>query len=354
MHKAGRRRCRVGGPGGKIHPEETKVKQPIHAGIDVSAATLDVAIERGRGAVWTGSFENTAAGHQRLIRALSKQGRVVRVCLEATGVYHLDAALAMRERGIEVMVANPRATKDFARAQMQRSKTDQTDARSLLEFVRRMEFQVWEPPPRELLELRALSRHLAALATMRAQEKNRRHAIDQVAGLGDPVREAIEEHIEYLDGAIRELQAKALEVVASSPVLEVAFAHLVSVKGIAAASAVAILAELAVLPQDMSAREWVAHAGLDPRRHESGTSVKGPVRISKVGNRHLRRALYMPTIVAVQHEPRIKALYEKLLLRGKKPMQANVAVMRKLLHAIHGMLRNDQHFDGERFFATEA
>src|SRR5262249_36627898 len=126
-------------------------------------------------------------------------------------------------------------------------------------------------------------------------------------GLGDPVREAIEEHIEYLDGAIRELQAKALEVVASSPVLEVAFAHLVSVKGIAAASAVAILAELAVLPQDMSAREWVAHAGLDPRRHESGTSVKGPVRISKVGNRHLRRALYMPTIVAVQHEPRINA-----------------------------------------------
>src|SRR5262249_17492495 len=65
---------------------------------------------------------------------------------------------------------------------------------------------------------------------------------------------------------------------------EVAFAHLVSVKGIAAASALAILAELAVLPQDMSAREWVAHAGLDPRRHESGTSVKGPVRISKVGN----------------------------------------------------------------------
>src|SRR5262249_55372518 len=124
-------------------------------------------------------------------------------------------------------------------------------------------------------------------------------------------------------------------------------------RGIAAASAVAILAELAVLPQDMSAREWVAHAGLDPRRHESGTSVKGPVRISKVGNRHLRRALYMPTIVAVQHEPRIKALYEKLLLRGKKPMQANVAVMRKLLHAIHGMLRTVQHFDGERFLGTE-
>jgi transposase len=332
-----------------------QVKDQIFVGIDVSAATLDVAIDRGRAAVWTGRFENNAAGHNRLIRVLSKKGQAVRVCVEATGVYHLDAALALHgERNIEVMVANPRATKDFARAQMQRSKTDQTDALSLLEFVRRMEFEAWEPPPREILELRTLSRHMASLATMRAQEKNRRHALDQVAGLGDPVREAIEEHIQYLDGTIRELQAKALEVITASPALEAAFEHLVSVKGIAETSAVAILAELAVLPKDMSAREWVAHAGLDPRRQESGTSVKGQIRISKVGNRHLRRALYMPTLVAVQHEPRIKAFYQKLLGRGKKPMQANVAVMRKLLHAIHGMFQNGEHFNGERFFATEA
>jgi transposase len=331
------------------------VKDQILVGIDVSAATLDVAIDRGRGETWTGRFENNAAGHKHLIQMLSKKGQAVRVCVEATGVYHLDAALALHgERSIEVMVANPRATKDFARAQMQRSKTDQTDALSLLEFVRRMEFEAWEPPPREILELRALSRHMAALATMRAQEKNRRHALDQVAGLGGPVREAIEEHIQYLDATIRGLKAKALEVVTASPALEVAFEHLVSVKGIAETSAVAILAELAVLPKDMSAREWVAHAGLDPRRQESGTSVKGQVRISKVGNRHLRRALYMPTIVAVQHEPRIKAFYQKLLGRGKKPMQANVAVMRKLLHAIHGMLQNGEHFNGERFFAKEA
>ena len=328
------------------------MKDRIHVGIDVSAATLDVALDRGRGEVWTGRFENSATGHKRLIKMLSKKGQIARVCVEATGVYHLDAALALQaEPSIEVMVANPRATKDFARAQMQRSKTDQTDALSLLEFVRRMEFEAWEPPPREILELRTLSRHLAALATMRAQEKNRRHALDQVAGLGDPVREAIEEHIQYLDGTIRELQAQALEVITASPALAAAFEHLVSVKGIAQASAIAILAELAVLPKDMRAREWVAHAGLDPRRQQSGTSVKGQVRISKVGNRHLRRALYMPAIVAVQHEPRIKAFYEKLLARGKKPMQANVAVMRKLLHAIYGMLHHDRDFDGEKFFA---
>jgi transposase len=94
----------------------------------------------------------------------------------------------------------------------------------------------------------------------------------------------------------------------------------------------------------------VAHAGLDPRPYESGTSVHRPRRISKVGNRHLRAALYTPALVAIQHQPNVKAFYDKLIAAGKKPMQAVVAVMRKLLHAIWGMLKHDQDFDGNKFF----
>ena len=81
--------------------------------------------------------------------------------------------------------------------------------------------------------------------------------------------------------------------------------------GIAAHSAVQLLPELLVLPDDMTVRQWVAHAGLDPRAHQSGTSVDKPARISKVGNAHIRRALYMPALVAVQHEsPRARLLRE--------------------------------------------
>ena len=115
-----------------------------------------------------------------------------------------------------------------------------------------------------------------------------------------------------------------------------------------------MLAELAVLPADMSARQWVAHTGLDPRHYESGTSVHASARISKVGNRHLRAALFLPAMVASQHEPRVRAYYQKLIARGKKPMQALVAVMRKLLHSIHGMFQHDADFDGEKFFAQKA
>ena len=98
----------------------------------------------------------------------------------------------------------------------------------------------------------------------------------------------------------------------------------------------------------------MAHSGLDPKHSKSGTSVKATVRISKVGNRHLRAALFLPAMVASQHEPRVRAFYQQLLARGKKPMQALVAVMRKFLHAIHGMFQRNADFDGTKFFAQTA
>ncbi|MGH9651134.1 MAG: transposase, partial [Terriglobales bacterium] len=128
-----------------------------------------------------------------------------------------------------------------------------------------------------------------------------------------------------------------------------AFTHLVSVRGIAAASAIQLLGELLVLPADMTARQWVAHSGLDVRHVTSGTSVHKTPRISKRGNAHVRRALYMPALVATQHEPHVRAFYEQLLARGKTKLQALVAVMRKLLHAIWGMLKTDTDFEGAKF-----
>ena len=252
------------------------------------------------------------------------------------------------------MVANPRTTKDFARAQLRRSKTDRTDALSLLEFVRRMDFEVWVPPTSSVRALRAFSRRIQALLVTRAQEKNRLHADASVQATPLAIRESIERHIGAINAEIEALTLSALEVVRPEAALASRFAHLVSVKGIAQASAITLLAELSVLPADMTARQWVAHSGLDPKHSESGTSKQAAVRISKVGNRHLRAALFLPAMVASQHEPQVRAFYQKLLARGKKPMQALVAVMRKLLHAIHGMFRRDADFDGTKFFAESA
>ena len=331
------------------------MKKFLLCGVDVSAKELAVAIDPGTGRVWEGVFRNDATGHRKLVRRLTRTKALARVCIEATGVYHLDLALALEQaKGIEVMVANPRATKDFARAQLRRSKTDRTDALSLLEFVRRMEFEVWTPPSRSILALRAFSRRIQALLVARAQEKNRLHADESVEATPLAIRESIERHIDTINAEIASLTESALELVRPDAALSSRFAHLVSVKGIAQASAITLLAELSVLPADMSPRQWVAHSGMDPRHFESGSSVRGAVRISKVGNRHLRAALFLPAMVASQHEPRVRAFYQKLLARGKKPMQALVAVMRKLLHAIYGMFRHDADFDGTKFFAEKA
>lgn len=325
------------------------------AGVDVSARQLVVALERGASLKPLAEFDNDAAGHQKLLRFLRRGGGPLRVCLESSGIYGWDLAMALhRAKGIEVMVANPKTVKDFASAYLRRSKTDALDAVALLEFARRMPFVPWQPPAPEILQLRAISRRIQGLVRMRTQERNRLHAVRRSSGSPELIREDLELHIAHLQGRIRQLRREALALIGSHSRLKQAFQHLTSLRGVGDASAIQILGELLVLPQDMTVRQWVAHAGLDPRLHESGSSVHKRPRISKAGNKHLRRALYMPALVAIQWEPNVNAFYEKLLGRGKTKMQAIVAVMRKLLHSTYGMLKNHEPFDGEKFYALSS
>ena len=330
------------------------MKKLNRVGVDVGAKELVVAIEASSRREVLIVLANDADGHRKLIQLATKRGASAQVVLESTGTYGLDLALALhRARRVEVMVANPRAIAHFGRASLQRSKTDRLDAETILEFAVRMPFEPWLPPAPHNLELRALSRRIEAMSKTVVQEKNRLHASSQSGELSEFVKEDIRELAHHLESRIARLRKQALLVIAQSEDLSKAFALVTSIKGIAEASGIAILAELAVLPTDMTTRQWVAHAGLDPRQHQSGTSVHKPARISRTGNAHTHRALFMPALVAVQWEPHVKAFYEHLLDRGKTKMQANVAVMRKLLHAIHGMLEHDQGFVGEKFFAMK-
>jgi len=215
-----------------------------------------------------------------------------------------------------------------------------------------MPFETWEPPTEAVRDLQAIARRIQALTVDRAREKTRRQSTTDSVSASQVVANDIEVNIRHLTRRIKELVRQAMKLVSSSSRLRRAYGHLTSVRGIAQKSTVLLLGELATLPSDMSVRQWIAHAGLDPKKHESGTSVKGPERISKIGNARIRRALYMPAHSAIRHEPRVRAFYEKLLRKGKPKMVAIVAVMRKLLHAIYGMLKHGQDFDGEKFYAT--
>jgi transposase len=329
------------------------MRKPIAVGIDVSKDVRDVAISRDDGELETAQFANDAAGHRQLVRWLTTRGRTAQVVLESTGTYSLDIALALHQAArIAVMVANPRAVKQFAGALMQRSKTDLTAAVALREYAARMPFVAWQPPAAEVLTLRGIARRIAALVVERTRERNRLHAIQATAERVAVVVRDIEVNLDHLAERIEFLAADAVALIDRHRPLQRAFEQLTSTPGIATHTAIQLLPELLVLPEDMTVRQWVAHAGLDPRACQSGTSVDKPARVSKVGNAHIRRALFMPALVAVRHEPHVQAFFAKLVGRGKTPLQAYVAVMRKLLHAIYGMFATDTTFIAEKFHAT--
>jgi transposase len=224
-------------------------------GIDVSAKKLDVAFREGKGRVERETFENASAGHKALVRHLKKRAakKVIRVVLESTGVYGFDLALALDGAGFEVMVANPRASANFAKATMQRSKTDRLDCVMLLEFAEQMTFKRWQAPSVVQLQIRTISRRVHALISTIRDEKNRMHAANQVDGT-DVVKKSIRATIKALDKQVRELRAAALGLIRSESLLERRYELLLTVKGIGEISAIAILAELAILPPDMADR----------------------------------------------------------------------------------------------------
>ena len=149
---------------------------------------------------------------------------------------------------------------------------------------------------------------------------------------------------------MKQLRLQARKCVAVEAELEREYRLLVSVPGIAESSALQILGELAMLPEDRDIREWVAYAGLDPTEYSSGASVRKRTRLSRTGNRHLRTALYMPALTAIRWEPHLRGFYEHLVQRGKRKKQALLAVARKLLHAIYGMFRTNSPYQGSRVF----
>lgn len=333
----------------------SKAEVQIFAGIDVSARQLSVAVRCGaerREAV--ASFRNNATGHKALLAYLLRGNGRARVCLEASGNYSLDLALTLQaHRQVEVSVVNPRRARRFAESLGERSKTDPVDAGVLCEYAMRMPWVPWVPPSLVALRLRSLTRAIEDLIVMQTQNKNRQHSLMASQALPAIVIRELQQHQRYLERRITRLRREALRLIARDLELDRRFRRMLTTPGIGEISALQILGELAVLPDTLDARQWVAFSGLDPSRFSSGTSVEKKPRISRGGSRHLRRALYMPALVAIRHEPYLRAFYQRLRARGKAPLQAVVAVMRKLLHAFFAMFHSDQPYNGTKLCPAE-
>jgi transposase len=316
-------------------------------GIDVAARTL-VAI--GDEVVLQPAYANTPDGRRALVTALGRSKRPVRVVLEATGIYFLDLACELAAAGIEVMVLNPKAAHHFAEAILQRRKDDPVDAAMLREYGRRMAFVRWTPPRPELFAVRALAREAQAQTKAVTAAKNRLHALTAATLTPARLIRALERQIRASEALIDQLITAARELIAGDGELQRLFERTDSVPGFAAKGAVMVMAELVILPP-MGARQWVAQAGLDVREERSGTSLARKPRISRRGNKRLRQALFFPALTAARCCPEAGAFVDRLVARGKTKLQAIIALMRKLLHALHALWRNNEDFNAAKLFA---
>jgi transposase len=325
-----------------------------YGGIDVGKDSLDVVIRKKGKSHKCMTFNNTTAGHLAIIKYLH-QHNVSHIGIEATGYYHLDLALELDDAAdVDVMIINPRASKNFAKAMMQRMKTDAIDAELLAQFVERMDFIKWKAPASHVFAIRACGRRLVSLNKEKAKSKNQLHAYSRTKRTPQFVIDDVHLSIEQLENQIENLVLHALQLINESDQLKKRYERLISIKGVANRTAIKLLGELGVLAEDMLAKQWVAHAGLFPRVFESGSSVKKRATIGKIGNRYIREALYMGALSATRHDVNIRAFYLHMIEdNGLSKLQAICAVMRKMLLAMHGMLKEDKPFNGQRFYGLD-
>ena len=322
----------------------------MYVGIDISAKTVDLAYRANGKDSKVERFEQTIIGHAKIIKRLKTLHPTV-VVMEATGIYYLDLAVALHEAGLPVCVINPKSYHHFAALKLKQTKTDSEDAALLAEYGERMTPALWTPPEPTRFALRDVGRQINRLTGSRTQAKNRLHALQSkrmtMTFLIDDEREGIA----LLDKRIERLQKAALELIGQDPQLNRQIQCMCAAKGVAIASAIALLGELSVLPVTLKAPQVSRYAGMDIRLCQSGTSINKLPRLSKAGNTYLRAALYMPAMSAVQHDPRAKAFYEALVARGKKKIQALCAVMRKYLTGLWACIKSGTPFDSSRLFS---
>lgn len=310
-------------------------------GIDVSKRKFDVALI-AQGKVKNKVCSNSPQGFQELHSWLAKQGvQQVHACMEATGTYGEALATFLVDAGMTVSMVNPACIRGYAQSELTRTKTDKVDAALIARFCEVRRPAAWTPDPQEVRELRSLVRRLSELQEMQRMELNRIEA----GTASKDVQRQLEAHVSQLDDQIKETGDLIKRQMNNHPDLKGQKDLLTSIPGIGDLTAAALLGEIGDFNAFESPRQLVAYCGLDPRERRSGSSVRGKPHLSKVGNARVRKALYMPAIVAWRWNPVVQELCERLVAKGKAKMVAVGAAMRKLLHLAFGVLKNKRPFD---------
>ena len=290
-------------------------------------------------------FDNTSIGVKSLMKWLNKTAPPARLsaCLEQTGHYGDAIATALHGCGINSLhLVNPQRIKSFGQQKLRRNKSDTADAKLIARFLKaeQHELRPWQPRSLQQQRITDLSRHADSLTQDAARLKTRLSAEPDKT-----VVASLRRTIKFLGNEIKAIRKKILTIINSDVSLSAKHKLLMTIPGIGEVAAQIIIAELPDLSEFEDARQLAAWSGLTPRHFQSGTSGKTQTPITKIGSARLRRGLFMPAMTARNNNPLLKTFGDRLMENGKKPKQIIIAVMRKLLHQIYGILKSGQPYN---------
>lgn len=298
-----------------------------YIGIDMSKDTFHVAFDSDLVLIFKNSKEDIA----RFIKKMKSLGLAkgeTMLGVEATGVYHLLLSEILRSSGWKIKIINPLLTHKMISSTLRRVKTDHHDALAIRKTLMAGAGYAYTDTP-DILELKTLVQEREALVKVRADMKRRIHAHSfKAKAAGVVLKDNFKGVMKALTVQIKDIEK---DMLTSLPEIQ---KLLQSIPGIGTTTSATLVACVGDIKRFSCPEKLVAYIGLDPRVHQSGTSVHGKGYISKRGSSSLRHTLFNAAFIARQKNPDLKAYFEKKVKEGKHYFSALCAVERKLVHLI--------------------
>jgi len=323
------------------------------AGIDVAQDELVVSLgtideDLSAEVQATKSFANHTSGFEGMqawIKKIAVGDLDVHYVMEATGVYHEKLAYYLSDQGCMLSVVLPNKISNYLRTLQIKTITDKTASQGITLFGLQRKLDEWKRPDPLYKKLRQLTREREQLVEERTTIKNQLHAETAEVYPGEATIKRMKKRIALLDKQEKEIKVQIEELVKQEQQVRDMIKKICSIPGVGSLTAVSVLAETNGFELIRSRRQLTSYAGLDVKEKQSGTSVKGKSRISKKGNKYLRKAMHMPALTAIRHDQRFKSVFARIVSRHGIKMKAVVAVQRKLLEIIYTVYKNNTTYD---------
>ncbi len=296
------------------------------------------------------SFPNTVKGFTALVdwvHKLTNPSVETRYVMEATGVYHERLAYFLYEKEQVVSVVLPNKISNYFRTLEVKTITDKTASEAIARFGLERKLDSWKPANPVYKKLRQLTRERDQLVQSRTIAKNQLHAEQAEAEPNKTSVSRVKKQIALFDKQEQEIKAELAALVKQNEAVKKKVELIASIPGVGTLTAVTVLAETNGFELIRNKRQLSSYAGLDVKEKQSGTSVKGKPRISKKGNKFLRKSMHMPALAAIRHNERFKAVFARLVSKHGIKMKAAVAVQRKLLELIYIIFKTEKVYDKE-------